>query len=107
MDSETNDKANPKLFFDHDAQQQFCLDTVEKNLENIVSPLLKNIQQFNLTPREIQIASLINDGKKTKQIADVLGIAAGSISTHRKNIRKKLSLDRASNLQSKLRFLEK
>ncbi len=90
-----------------DAQQQFCLDAVEKNLDKAVSPLLKNIQQFNLTLREIQIASLIKDGKTTKEIADALGIAAGSISTHRKNIRKKLSLDRASNLQSKLRFLEK
>ncbi|NTW77786.1 MAG: PAS domain S-box protein [Syntrophaceae bacterium] len=90
-----------------DVQQQFCLDTIEKNLDEIVSPLLKNIQQFNLTPREIQIASLINDGKTTKEIALALGIAEGSIAAHRKNIRKKLGLDRNSNLQSQLRFFEK
>ena len=90
-----------------DAQQQFCLDTIEKNLDEITSPLLKNIQQFNLTPREIQIAYLIKDGKTTKEIADVLGIVEGSIATHRKNIRRKLGLDRTSNLQSQLRFLEK
>ncbi len=90
-----------------DVQQQFCLDTIEKNLDEITSPLLKNIRQFNLTPREIQIAYLIKDGKTTKEIAEALGIVEGSIATHRKNIRKKLALDRTSNLQSHLRFFEK
>jgi PAS domain S-box-containing protein len=90
-----------------DAQQHFYLDTIEKNLDEIASPLLKNIQQFNLTPREIQIASLIKDGKTTKEIEKILGIAKGSVDTHRKNIRKKLGLDRTSNLQSNLRFLGK
>ncbi len=89
-----------------DEQQRFCLDTIERNLDEIASPLLKNIQQFNLTPREIQIASLIKDGKTTKEIARTLGIGEGSIDTHRKNIRKKLDLDRASNLQSHLCFLK-
>lgn len=88
-----------------DMQQQFCLNTIEKNLDEIVSPLLKNIQQFNLTPREIQIAYFIKDGKTTKEIATALGIVEGSIATHRKNIRKKLGMDRTSNLQSQLRFL--
>jgi len=88
-----------------DMQQQFCLNTIEKNLDEIVSPLLKNIQQFNMTPREIQIAYLIKDGKTTKEIATALGITEGSIATHRKNIRKKLGMDRTSNLQSQLRFL--
>ncbi len=90
-----------------DAQQQLCLEAIEKNLSGIVSPLLKNIQQFELTPREIQIVSLIKDGKTTKEIARALGIGEGSIDTHRKNIRKKMGLNRACNLQSHLRFLEK
>jgi PAS domain S-box-containing protein len=90
-----------------DAQQQLCLDTIEKNLSGIVSPLLKNIRQFELTPREIQIVSLIKDGKTTKEIASALGIGEGSIDTHRKNIRKKMGLSRSCNLQSHLRFLEK
>ena len=89
-----------------DGQQKYCLDTIERNLNDITSPLLKNIQQFNLTPREIQIATMIKDGKTTKEIARTLGIGEGSIDTHRKNIRKKLALDRASNLQSHLCFLE-
>ena len=90
-----------------DAQQQLCLEAIERNLSSIVSPLLKNIQQFDLTPREIQIVSLIKDGKTTKEIARALGIGEGSIDTHRKNIRKKMGLSRSCNLQSHLRFLEK
>ena len=90
-----------------DAQQQLCLEAIERNLSSIVSPLLKNIQQFDLTPREIQIVSLIKDGKTTKEIARALGIGEGSIDTHRKNIRKKMGLNRSCNLQSHLRFLEK
>jgi len=90
-----------------DAQQQVCLDTVEKNLNEMTSPLLKNIRQFNLTPREVQIAYLIKDGKTTKNIAETLGIVEGSIATHRKNIRKKLGLNRDSNLQSHLCFFGK
>ena len=90
-----------------DEQQQFCLDTVNDNLHKIASPLLKNIRQFDLTPREVQIASLIKEGKTTKEIARTLGIGEGSVDTHRKSIRKKLRLERASNLQSRLRYLEK
>jgi PAS domain S-box-containing protein len=88
-------------------QQNLCLDIIEKNLGEILSPLLKNMQQFNLTPREIQVAFLIKDGKTTKEIAKTLGIGKGSIDTHRKNIRKKLRLNRTSNLQSRLCSLEK
>ena len=90
-----------------DTQQQFCLDTIEKHLNEIASPLLNNMRQYDLTRREIQIASLIKDSKTTKEISKTLGIGEGSIDTHRKNIRKKLGLDRTSNLQSHLRFLEK
>jgi PAS domain S-box-containing protein len=90
-----------------DSQQEFCLDIIEKNLGEIASPLLKNIQQFDLTPREVQVASLIKVGKSTKEIAKILGIGKGSIDTHRISIRKKLGLSRTLNLQSCLCFLEK
>jgi PAS domain S-box-containing protein len=89
-----------------DEQQRFCLDIIKKHLDEIVSPLLKNVQQFNLTPREVQLSALIKDGRTSAEIAEILGIAKGSIDTHRKNIRKKLGLHRTSNLQSQLRLLE-
>lgn len=89
-----------------DVQQLFCMDTIKKHLEEIVSPMLKNVEQFNLTPREVQLSVLIKDGRTSAEIAEIMGVAKGSIDTHRKNIRKKLGLNRSSNLQSRLRFLE-
>jgi DNA-binding CsgD family transcriptional regulator len=46
----------------------------------------------NLTPREIQIANLIEIGKTTKEIADIEGLSARTIEFHRDNLRKKLGL---------------
>ena len=90
-----------------DAGQRAYLDIIETHLHNIATPLLKNIRQFNLTPKEIKVAVLVKEGKSTKEIAEILGIATGSIDIHRKNIRKKLELsNRKANLQSYLASLE-
>jgi len=87
--------------------QQSHLDIIETHLKNIATPLLKNVRQFNLTPKESKVAMLVRDGKSTKEIAEILGLAAGSIDIHRKNIRTKLGLkNRKANLQSHLETLE-
>lgn len=88
--------------------QRACLEIIESHLNQIATPLLKNIRQFNLTPKEIKVAALVRDGKSTKEVAKILGIATGSIDIHRNNIRKKLGLNsRKANLQSHLETLEK
>jgi len=69
------------------------LDIVERNLHEIISPFLQSVQQLNLTPREIQVAALIKDGKTTKEIAETMGIGPSSVNTHRYNIRGKLNLN--------------
>lgn len=90
-----------------DARQQFFLDIIESHLKEIASPLLKNMQQFNLTPRETKIATLIRQDRSTKEIAEILRISSGSIDVHRKNIRKKLGLSkRKTNLSSYLKNLD-
>jgi DNA-binding NarL/FixJ family response regulator len=54
-----------------------------------------------LTPQEIQIVDLIKQGKKTKEIANMLNASVKTIETHRNNIRKKLNLiDSKINLRS-------
>jgi DNA-binding CsgD family transcriptional regulator len=89
------------------AGQRAYLDIIEIHLHNIATPLLKNIRQFHLTPKEIKVAVLVKEDKSTKEIAEILGIATGSIDIHRKNIRKKLGLsNRKANLQSHLVSLE-
>ncbi|MEN6621796.1 MAG: PAS domain S-box protein [Smithella sp.] len=90
-----------------DAQQLFCLDIIKKHLEEIASPILKTVQKFDFTSREIHVESLIRDGRTTKEIAKILGIGKGSVDTHRNSIRKKLRLGRTSNLQTSLLFLDK
>ena len=90
-----------------DVGQQPCLDIIETHLNDIATPLLKNIRQFNLTPKEIKVAALVRNGKTTKEIAEILRIATGSIDIHRNNIRKKLGLgNRKANLQSHLQTLD-
>ncbi|MBM4312917.1 MAG: PAS domain S-box protein [Deltaproteobacteria bacterium] len=86
--------------------QQPCLEIIETYLLNIATPFLKNLRQFNLTPKELKVAALVRNGRKTKEIAEALGIATGSIDIHRNNIRKKLGLNsRKANLQSVLETL--
>ncbi|MEN6319678.1 MAG: helix-turn-helix transcriptional regulator [Syntrophaceae bacterium] len=82
-----------------------CLNIVEQNLNDIISPFLQNItlKHSDLTPREIQISSLVKDGKTTKEIADLLNVSIRAIEFHRDNIRIKLQLkNKKTNLRSYL-----
>jgi PAS domain S-box-containing protein len=91
-----------------DTEQLTYIDILEANLKNIISPFLRNItlNQRNLTPREIEVANLIKDGKTTKEIAKLMHLSVRSIDFHRDNIRKKLGLkNRKTNLQSFLSSL--
>jgi len=83
-------------------RQTSYLRIIETHLNEIVSPLLKNLQHFKLTPTEIRIASLVKEGRTTREISKATGIATSSIDTHRKSIRKKLGLSREKNLQSSI-----
>jgi DNA-binding CsgD family transcriptional regulator len=90
-----------------DEKQISYLSIIENHLNEVSSPLMRNMQQFNFTPAEAKIASLIKDGKSTKEIAEILGIAVSSVNSHRNNIRRKLDLvGREGNLQSQLRSLQ-
>ncbi len=86
-----------------DERQQSYLDIMETHFEEIISPLLKSLHQFNLTPTEAQIASLIKDGKSTKEIARLMTVSTATVDNHRKSIRKKLNINNVkANLRSKL-----
>jgi PAS domain S-box-containing protein len=90
-----------------DKNQKSYLGIMESYVDKIVSPFLIKLQQFNLTPREAQVASLVKEGKSTKEIAKIMMVSTGTIDIFRKNIRKKVGLTNVkSNLQSKLKSLE-
>ena len=90
-----------------DKQQSSYLDIMEANLNEIMSPLLHNLQQINLSPREIQVANLVKEGKTTKEIAQIVGVAADAVNSYRNSIRQKLGLNNKKvNLQSYLQSLK-
>jgi PAS domain S-box-containing protein len=89
-----------------DERQSSYLGIMETHLNEIMSPLMRTMQQHNFTPTESQVASLIKDGRSTKEIAEIMGVAPSSIDTHRKSIRKKLGLSNMKvNLETYLRSM--
>ena len=55
-------------------------------------------QVHELSPREIEVISLIATGKTNKEIADRLNISQTTVITHRKNITDKLGIKSVSGL---------
>jgi len=91
------------------AEQRAFLRIVEQNLDDIVSPMVKTLSSsyLNLTPAEIQIANLIRQGKRTKEIAALLNLSENTVVSHRFKIRSKLGLkNRKVNLASYLKSLQ-
>ena len=86
-------------------QQQVLVDILRANINELTSPFASNFSTklTRLTPAEIQVANLVKLGKRTKEIAGIMNLSPGTISIHRKNIRKKLELThQKTNLQTML-----
>ncbi len=85
--------------------QQILINRLEDDFSDLISPFSQPIYIIykNLTPGEIQIANLIKQGKKNKEIAELMQLSIRTIETYRQNIRKKLKLkNRKINLRSHL-----
>jgi DNA-binding CsgD family transcriptional regulator len=88
-----------------DGHQKTYMDIIESNLDNIISPFMHGMstRYLNITPKEIQIANLIRQGKTSKDIAQLLNMSPRTIDTHRYNIRKKIGLkNKKANLRTYL-----
>jgi DNA-binding CsgD family transcriptional regulator len=70
------------------------VNLVETLIEEIVYPITKKRSSIldKLTVREMQIASLIKEGKSSEEIAKILVVSKKTVDFHRANIRKKLGL---------------
>ena len=86
------------------ARQRAYLDVLRSTLEEIISPFSRELSSkyLSLTPKEIQVAKLVKEGKKSKQIAEMMGLSERTVESHRDNIRKKLGLKGKRNLRSSL-----
>lgn len=85
------------------------LNIVHQRLEEIAAPFLNRLTSLNrlLTPREIDVAALVREGRTSKEIADVLNVSVSAVDFHRKKIRKKLGLNKdRANLRSYLLSLQ-
>jgi len=90
-----------------DAKQTRLIDALEANLQRLIScygsPTSITSAYKSLTPKEIQVATMVREGFSTKVIASTLSLSPETVSIHRKNIRKKLGLEsKAENLRSYL-----
>ncbi|MDD5271648.1 MAG: PAS domain S-box protein [Methylovulum sp.] len=95
-----------------DQQQIRLIGIIESNLLQIVKSYGSvssglSAAYSQLTPLEVQVASMVRQGIPTKHIATALNISSGTVSVHRKHIRKKLGLanGKGGNLCSYLRSL--
>ena len=77
-----------------DSKQKAYVNIIESNLNEIVTPLVREFSKTNLklTPTEIQVIDFVRHGKTSKEIAQFLNLATSTIDFHRSNIREKLGI---------------
>lgn len=81
------------------------LNLIMTQIESITTPFARRLRSslLQLSHREIQIAELIKQGKRNKEISEMLGLSLRTIETYRNNLRKKLNLSKKKvNLRSYL-----
>jgi PAS domain S-box-containing protein len=86
-------------------RDRIVIDMLSANLQELTSSFASTISSKidKLTPTELQVANLVKHGKTTKEIAELMTLAPGTISIHRKSIRKKLGISQHNvNLQAYL-----
>jgi DNA-binding CsgD family transcriptional regulator len=77
-----------------DENQLSTVNVIETNLNDIISPFIRSLttKYLNMTPREVQVAMLVKEGRTTKEIAELLHTSTAAIDFHRNNLRIKLGL---------------
>ncbi len=70
------------------------LDLLERRLHSVADRFGVKISQVTprLSPREVELCTMIQSGLTTKEIAGLLGISYQTVEKHRRNIRKKTGL---------------
>jgi PAS domain S-box-containing protein len=85
------------------------LNVIESNLKDIASPFASKLssEYLSLTPKELQVAGLVKEGKTTKEIAEFMRVSPATVEIHRYHIREKLGLSRKkTNLRTYLSSLK-
>ena len=91
-----------------DARSKVQMSVLEANLNNITSSFTHRLssEYSGFTPREIQVASLIRQGKSTKEMAEYMRVSTSAINLYRNKVRRKLGIiSKKINLRSHLMSL--
>lgn len=91
-----------------DDHQRGLLATLEASLKELSSPFSSSLGSAlsSLTPREIEVAQLVRQGRSNGEIADLLNVSENAVAFHRQHIRAKLGLTKKKvNLHSYLNAL--
>lgn len=77
-----------------DRREQIYTNVVKTNIEQITSAFSQNLssKSLGLTPREIQVADLVRQGRTNKEMADLLNLSSRTVEFYRDNLRKKFGL---------------
>jgi DNA-binding CsgD family transcriptional regulator len=92
-----------------DERNRNLIEIMSSRLDEITSPFLNRLTSIHrlLTPREIDVAVLVREGKSSKEIAELLTISPSGVDFHRTRIRQKLGLtNERANLRSYLLSLQ-
>lgn len=69
------------------------INILDETLTELTSDFGINTSDLSsLSPRQLEICSMIRNGMPNKEIADMLGVSVRTVEVHRNNIRKKLGL---------------
>jgi len=74
--------------------QQEYVRVIQENIKKITSSFSLKLSSsyLGLSPREIQVADLVRQGRANKEAARILNISINAVEFHRNNLRRKLGL---------------
>lgn len=91
------------------AREKTLVNIATHHLQDVISPFLQRLSTMNLllTPQEVEVATMVRQGKSSQEIADVLNVSVATVSFHRKKLRQKLGLTKTgTNLRTYLLSLQ-
>jgi DNA-binding NarL/FixJ family response regulator len=89
--------------------QREHLELLESSLKEIISPFSQRLtsKYVGLTPGELEVAHLVKEGRRTKDIAEILNLSDKTIEDYRKQLRTKLGIkNKRINLRTHLLSLQ-